>query len=84
MNEVNGNIKIMKTIEKAIIFLNTKTNKLCNDDRVILIKEAKTHILKIREIYMESKEIWLIKLIRSIIIKKREIEKDILKYQFPV
>jgi len=73
----------METIEKAILFVNNKTNRLRNEDRVILIKEAKIHILKIRKIYMERKEVWLIKLIKSIIIKKREIEKDILKYQFP-
>lgn len=73
----------METIEKAIAFLNTETNKLCNKDRVILLKEAKFHILKIKELYTESKEVWLIKLIKSISIKKREIENDILKYHFP-
>ncbi len=74
---------VMETIEKAIMFFNTETNKLCNKDRVLLLNEAKLHILKIKELYMENKEVWLIKLIKSISIKKREIENDILKYQLP-
>jgi hypothetical protein len=65
----------MEAIAKGIAFLNTKLEHLSASDRILLSKEAKDHILKIHELYKESKEACLIKLMKAITIKKREIEK---------
>ncbi len=65
----------MELIEKALEFERKKTNHMSIHDRVSASRKAKELVLKINEIYKKTKDPKLMKIMKSITMKKRQIEK---------
>ncbi len=65
----------MKLIEEVLEFENRKMSNMSTSDRVAASREAKSLILRINEIYKETKDAELMDLMKRLTEKKRRIEK---------
>ncbi|MFS4467190.1 hypothetical protein [Maribacter sp. 2210JD10-5] len=62
-------------LEQAQEFENRKMSNMSTSDRVEASREAKALILKINEIYKESKDPELMDVMKRLTVKKKKIEK---------
>ncbi|MBQ0735584.1 hypothetical protein [Aquimarina celericrescens] len=65
----------MKLIEEVLEFENRKMSNMSTSDRVAASREAKSLVLRINEIYKETKDAELMDLMKRLTEKKRRIEK---------
>ncbi|MEW7290683.1 hypothetical protein [Aquimarina sp. 2304DJ70-9] len=65
----------MELITKALEFERKKLNHMSFHDRVSASRKAKEFVLKINEIYKKTKDPKLMEIMKSITIKKQQIEK---------
>jgi len=65
----------MGLIEKALEFEKRKMSNMTTSDRVTASREAKDLVLKINEIYKETKDPKLMEIMKLITEKKRKIDK---------
>ncbi len=65
----------MTLIEKALEFESRKMRNMSTSDRVEASREAKSLILGLNEIYKESKDPYLMEVMKLLTAKKRHIEK---------
>ncbi|MFS4456120.1 hypothetical protein [Maribacter sp. 2304DJ31-5] len=65
----------MELLEKAEEFENRKMSNMSTSDRVEASREAKDLILRINEIYKETKDSNLMDVMKRLTVKKKKIEK---------
>ncbi len=65
----------MDFTELAIEFENRKMSNMSTSDRVTASREAKDLILKINEVYKQTKDVKLMDLMKRITEKKKKIDK---------
>ncbi|WP_340199976.1 hypothetical protein [Ascidiimonas sp. W6] len=65
----------MTLIERALEFEGRKMRNMSTSDRVEASREAKALILELNEVYKESKDPYLMEVMKLLTAKKRTIEK---------
>ncbi|XLS28620.1 hypothetical protein ACJD0Z_15645 [Flavobacteriaceae bacterium M23B6Z8] len=65
----------MTLIERALEFEARKMRNMSTSDRVEASREAKALILELNEVYKESKDPYLMEVMKLLTAKKRHIEK---------
>ncbi|MDO6596957.1 hypothetical protein Q4512_08520 [Oceanihabitans sp. 2_MG-2023] len=65
----------MDIINKALAFEKQKLNALTTSDRVLIVREAKTLILGLNEIYKEKKDEKIMDMMKRLTEIKRKVEK---------
>ncbi|RMA58729.1 hypothetical protein [Ulvibacter antarcticus] len=64
----------MDILKEASSFEKEKMNNMSSSDRVVASRKAKEFILSINKIYKESKDPYLMNLMKRLTIKKKKIE----------
>jgi hypothetical protein len=70
----NKIIKIMEILQEAEVFEKTKMSNMSNSDRITASREAKRLVLAINKIYMNTKEVTLMDLMKRLTSKKKSID----------
>ncbi len=64
----------MEILQEAEVFEKAKMSNMSNSDRVTASREAKRLVLAINLIYMKTKEVTLMEVMKRLTIKKRKID----------
>jgi hypothetical protein len=67
-------IIIMEILQEAEVFEKAKMSNMSNSDRVTASREAKRLVLAINKIYMKTKEVTLMEVMKRLTIKKKKID----------